>query len=177
MNKIKWLVAIFLVAWVGQYGVAMLAPNLIMQTLYRGVADLSGENVFITTPLPDESARTVVRPSPDLFYGICAYDVEGGPVFIEALVPEKYWSMQFYQMNTDNFSSFSNQRDESYRVSTTTKITLISASDDANKYQGDVVVSPTDKGVMLIRASAIGDQTQQIAALNATHCHASDNAE
>ena len=47
MNKIKWLVAVLLIAVVGQYGVAMLAPNLIMQTLYRGVADLSGENIFI----------------------------------------------------------------------------------------------------------------------------------
>jgi uncharacterized membrane protein len=177
MNKIKWLVAVLLMAVVGQYGVAMLAPNLIMQTLYRGVADLSGENIFIITPLPDETARTVVRPSPDLFYGICAYNVKSSPVLIEALVPKKYWSMQFYQMNTDNFSSFSNQRDEAYRVDTTTKITLISASDDSSKYQGDVVRSPTDKGVMLIRVSAIGDQTQQMEALKASHCSAAVNGK
>ncbi|MFQ3323986.1 MAG: putative membrane protein [Pseudomonadales bacterium] len=177
MNKIKWLVAILLLAWVGQYGVAMLAPNLIMQALYRAVVDLSGENNFALTPLPDETTRGVVRPSPDLFYGICAYNVESGPVSIEALVPEKYWSMQFYQINTDNFSSFSNQRDESYRVNTTAKITLINASDDASNYQGDVVRSPTDKGVMLIRVSAIGDQAQQMAALNLTRCSVAVDTE
>ncbi|MFT6311016.1 MAG: putative membrane protein [Porticoccus sp.] len=177
MKKIKWLVAILLLAWVGQYGVAMLAPNLIMQALYRAVVDLSGENNFAVTPLPDETTRDVVRPSPDLFYGICAYNVDSGPVSIEALVPEKYWSMQFYQINTDNFSSFSNQRGESYRVNTTAKITLISASDDASNYQGDVVQSPTDKGVMLIRVSAIGDQAQQMAALNSTRCSVSVDAE
>jgi len=177
MNKIKWLVAVLLMAWVGQYGVAMLAPNLIMQTLYRGVADLSGENIFVITPLPDETARTLVRPSPDLFYGICAYNVESGPVFIEALVPAKYWSMQFYQMNTDNFSSFSNQRDEVYRVNTTAKITLISASDDPNNYKGEVVQSPTGKGIMLIRVSAIGEQAPQLAALKASHCGAAVNAK
>jgi uncharacterized membrane protein len=177
MNKIKWLLAVLLMAWVGQYGVAMLAPNLIMQTLYRGVVDQGGENSFRLTPLPDETTREVVRPSPDLFYGICAYNVENGPVFIEALVPEKYWSMQFYQMNTDNFSSFSNQRHESYRVNTTTKITLVSASEDPNKYQGEVVQSPTNKGVMLIRVSAIGDQVQQMEALKASHCSAADNGK
>jgi uncharacterized membrane protein len=177
MNKIKWLVAVLLMAWVGQYGVAMLAPNFIMQTLYRAVVDQSGENIFRLTPLPDETTRDVVRPSPDLFYGICAYNVKSGPVFIEALVPRKYWSMQFYQMNTDNFSSFSNQRDETYRVDTTTKITLISASDDSSKYQGDVVQSPTDKGIMLIRVSAIGDQTQQMEALKASHCSAAVNGK
>jgi hypothetical protein len=85
--------------------------------------------------------------------------------------------MQFYQMNTDNFSSFSNQRDESYRVNTTTKITLIGASDDASKYQGEVVRSPTDKGVMLVRVSAIGDQAQQISALNVSGCSAAVNAK
>jgi uncharacterized membrane protein len=177
MNKIKWLVAILILAWVGQYGVAILAPHFAMQALYHAVVNQSGENNFMLTPLPDETTRDVVRPSPDLFYGICAYNVESAPVFITALVPEKYWSMQFYQMNTDNFSSFSNQRDESYRVNTTTKITLIGASDDASKYQGEVVRSPTDKGVMLVRVSAIGDQVQQISALNVSGCSAAVNAK
>lgn len=175
MNKIKWLVAICLLAWVGQYGLAMIAPNLIMQALHRGVVDQYGENSFGLIPLPDETSREVVRPSPDLFYGICAYNVEHGPVIIEALVPAKYWSMQFYQMNTDNFNGFSNQRDESYRVNALAKITLISASDDQNKYQGQVVQSPTDKGVMMIRVSAIGDQAMQMEALKASQCSAAVN--
>jgi uncharacterized membrane protein len=177
MNKIKWLIAICLLAWVGQYGFAMIAPNVIMQILHRAVVDQSGENSFGLTPLPDETTREVVRPSPDLFYGICAYNVANGPVIIEALVPQKYWSMQFYQMNTDNFNGFSNQRKESYRVNTTARVTLINASDDQSKYQGEVVRSPTDKGVMLIRVSAIGDQTLQRAALKASSCRAAINSK
>jgi uncharacterized membrane protein len=175
MNKIRWLVAICLLAWIGQYGLAVIVPNLIMQVLYHSVVDQDDENSFRLIPLPDETARDVVRPSPDLFYGICAYNVEDGPVLIEALVPAKYWSMQFYQMNTDNFSGLTNQRNESYRVNTVAKITLISANDDPDKYQGEVIKSPTEKGVMLIRVSAIGDQAQQMEALKASHCSASVN--
>lgn len=170
MNMLKWLLGILLCAWVGQYVLAMIVPNMVMEGLYFQGSKQDGYNQMVVRPVPDETARSVVRPSPDLLYASCFYNLEDGPLAIEAPIPERYWSMQFYQMNTDNFAGISNQRSESKRVGSVVKVTLIRADDDPASYQGEVIQSPTDRGIILLRASAIGDRTQQQAALDASRC-------
>lgn len=170
MRMLKWVLGIFLCAWLGQYLLAMLLPNLIMEVLYMQGADNGGYNQMTVRPVPDETARNVVRPSPDLLYASCFYNLDDGPVSISAPVPERYWSMQFYQMNTDNFAGITNQRDAQRRVGSVATITLIRADDNPANYQGEVIQSPTDRGIILLRASAIGDRSQQQAALDASLC-------
>jgi uncharacterized membrane protein len=170
MKMLKWLLGIVLCAWVGQYLLALLLPNLIMEILYDQGGKQDGYNQLVLTPVPDETSRSVVRPSPDLLYASCIYNLEYGPVVIEAPVPERYWSMQFYQMNTDNYAGITNQRNERYRVGSTVQVTLIAADDNPASYQGEVIQSPTERGIMLLRASAIGDRAPQQAALAASTC-------
>lgn len=170
MKALKWLLSILVCAWIGQYLLAMLLPNLIMEVLYARGGDKGGYNQLMVSPVPDETARNVVRPSPDLLYASCIYNLEHGPVFLEAQIPERYWSMQFYQMNTTNFAGITNQRDERHRVGSTVKVTLIAADGDPANYQGEVIQSPTERGIVLLRASAIGDRSEQQAALDASRC-------
>ncbi len=102
MKLLKWLLGIAAVAWAGQYVLALLLPNLAMETLYFLGNKRQGYNQLAVAPVPDEHSRQVVRPSPDLLYASCIYNLKEGALTIEAPVPERYWSMQFYQMNTDN---------------------------------------------------------------------------
>ena len=177
MNYLKWLVPIGLCAWLGQYVLAMFVPTVIMETLYRKAGAVNGFNQLVLSPIPDETSRGVVRPSPDLFYAICVYNLEDGPLTVEAPVPKRYWSMQFYQMNTDNFAGITNQRDEQSRVGSTVRVTLISADDNPADYEGELIQSPTERGVMLLRASAIGDNSASLAALRGSRCGASADAQ
>lgn len=170
MSILRWLLGIAVCAWLGQYLLAMLVPNLAMEVIYREGADHGGYNRMVVRPIPDATARSIVRPSPDLLYASCLYNLQDGPLIIEAPVPERYWSMQFYQMNTDNFAGITNQRDQQSRVGSLAKVTLIGASDDPAKYRGEVIQSPTDRGIILLRASAIGDRAPQQAALEASRC-------
>ena len=66
MNYLKWLVPIGLCAWLGQYVLAMFVPTVIMETLYRKAGAVNGFNQLVLSPIPDETSRGVVRPSPDL---------------------------------------------------------------------------------------------------------------
>jgi len=166
----KWCLGILLCAWVGQYLLAMVIPNLVMEILYQRGGAVMDYNTLVVKPRPDETMRLVVRPSPDLLYANCIYNLEQGPLMIEAPVPERYWSMQFYQMNTDNFAGITNQRDESYRVGTVVKVTLIGPGSKPGNYSGEVIQSPTKRGIMLIRASGIGDDTKARAALEKSSC-------
>tara|TARA_R110002049_G_scaffold21045_29_gene77471 strand:+ start:5116 stop:5637 length:522 start_codon:yes stop_codon:yes gene_type:complete len=170
MKLLKWVLGILVCAWIGQYVLALALPSLIMEVLYAMGTQQQGDNQLAVSELPDEDFRTVVRPSPDLFYASCFYNLENGPVVIEAPIPPRYWSMQFYQMNTDNFAGITNQRDERDRVGSTVNVTLIGADESAEGFTGEVIRSPTQRGVMLLRASAIGDRAEQRAALLASRC-------
>ncbi len=172
MIWLRWTAAILVFGWIGQYPLAMLVPHLVMERLYDKIGARTGINQLHVNTRPDETFRNVVRPSPDLLYAFCMYDLEQGPVTVTGPVPERYWSMQFYQMNTDNFAGFSNQREQHFRVGTTLQATLIGPNSDPTGYTGEVVQSPTTRGVMLLRASAIGDDTAARAALDSSICKA-----
>ncbi len=170
MKILKWLLGTIALALALQYLLAMFLPRLIMEVLHDRGGTQMGYNRLVVGPIPDESSRTVVRPSPDLLYGSCIYNLDTGPLLIEAQVPHRYWSMQFYQMNTDNFAGITNQRDERHRIGKLVKVTLIGPQDDPANYQGTVFQSPTVRGMVLLRASAIGDISGQRAALEGSSC-------
>lgn len=172
MNALRWIIAILLLGWLGQYPLAMLVPQLIMERLHSKIGERGGYNQLNLASRPDETARWVVRPSPDLLYGSCVYDLAQGPVVISGPVPERYWSMQFYQMNTDNFAGISNQREQHFRVGTNVEVTLIGPDANPEEYPGEVIQSPTARGVMLLRLSGIGDDSQAQAALANSRCSA-----
>lgn len=174
MKVLKWLLGIAVCAWVGQYALALLLPNLVMEALYFLGEKQQGHNQLMVAPVADEKSRQVVRPSPDLLYASCLYNLQEGALTIEARVPERYWSMQFYQMNTDNYAGITNQRTERDRVGSIARVTLISVDQSPEDYEGEVIQSPTSRGIVLLRASAMGDRSQQQAALDASICRPAD---
>lgn len=174
MSALRWTAAILLSGWLVQYPLAMLVPHLIMERLYSKTQEHAGLNQLNLSLRSDETSRWVVRPSPDLLYASCMYNLEQGPVIISASVPERYWSMQFYQMNTDNFASISNQREQRFRIGTHVKVTLLSPDANPADYSGEVIQSPTKRGIMLLRASGIGDNSEAQAALKNSRCYAKE---
>ena len=172
MSWLRWTAAILFFGWLGHYPLAMLVPSLVMERLYNKLGERAGYNQLNVTPRPDENSRWVVRPSPDLLYASCLYNLEQGPVVISAPVPERYWSMQFYQMNTDNFAGISNQREQRFRVGSQVEVTLVGPGVSQDEYSGEVIQSPTVRGVMLLRISGIGDDSQAQASLHNSACTA-----
>ena len=170
MSWLRWIAAILLCGWLGHYLLAMLVPHLVMERLYAKVGERTSYNQLNVSSRPDETSRWVVRPSPDLLYASCVYNLEQGPVVVSAPVPERYWSMQFYQMNTDNFAGINNQREQRFRVGTYVEVTLVGPDADPAEYPGEVIQSPTARGVMLLRASGIGDDSQAQAAIENSAC-------
>ena len=172
MSWLRWIAAILVCGWLGQYALAMLVPHLVMERLYQKFAEAREPNQLNLTPRPDENSRWVVRPSPDLLYASCLYNLEQGPVLISAPVPERYWSMQFYQMNTDNFAGINNQREQRFRVGTEVTVTLLGPDENPAEYAGEVIQSPTSRGMMLLRVSGIGGDAQAQTALKNSRCSA-----
>lgn len=170
MKALRWILGIALGAWICQYLLALAVPYAVMGLLHKRGGESYGHNRIQVMTRVDATSRTVVRPSPDLLYAMCIYDLDHGPLRIVAPVPDRYWSMQFYQMNTDNYAGLTNQRDEHWRIGTTAEVTLLPPGGDPSAYSGEIVESPTKRGVVLLRASAIGEGNDQEQALEESRC-------
>ena len=82
----------------------MALPRLINAVVLHRMAQLAGgANRALPAPRADASARAVVRPSPDLLYTVCVFDVSERPLHIAAPVQDSYVSVSGFAADTDNF--------------------------------------------------------------------------
>ena len=105
-------------------------------------------NTLIHSPRVTVDSRNVVKPSPDLLYSICVYDVGEKPLRITATFPDTYWSISFYQTNTGNFYVLNNRQAKSNPVDIVLLGPKMGVPDVAN---AEVVVASTEKGIFLLR--------------------------
>lgn len=132
-------------------------PTLTMIDLGRKGKDMGRiVNVLYHQPRVTADSRVVVRPSPDLLYSVCAYDVSKAPLRISASVPDTYWSLSFFASNTDNFF-VTNDRE----VKTNPVDILLVGPGTSYKNPGNlqVVASPSTRGVALIRILITDEDT------------------
>jgi uncharacterized membrane protein len=142
-------VAIFLAgAALGFFVLVWQLPNYIMNTLMGRVAAMA-ENGQLAPPLPDDQARSIVLPSPDLAYVICVYDLAKGPLTVSFDPPDlPYWSVAAYAANTDNFAVINDRNAGGIR-----SLTVMSARQAVGPPPAGahVIRSPTERGVVLFR--------------------------
>jgi len=127
----------------------LVFPSAIMVAVAWKNKGLGGSlNVLYHGPRVTADSRTVVRPSPDLLYSACAYDVSKAPLRISALVPDTYWSLSFFASNTDNFFVINDREVKANPVNI-----LLVGPGTSYKNPGSalVVTSPSNRGVAVIR--------------------------
>ena len=110
MSRAVWLGVCFCAAAaVGHVGTVIAAPQVIMHV---AMARLSQHdrliNAFSFSPRVDAHARGVVRPSPDLAYASCVYDLSHGAIVVSAApsADHGYASISVFAANTDNIAVF-----------------------------------------------------------------------
>lgn len=96
-----WIVATLVVALLVHMGTLYALPRLIMT---KALAKLGTPDTMHFMPRPNAQSRTVVRPSPDILYATCPYDLSKGPLRVTAAVPHwTYWSVSAFDSATNNF--------------------------------------------------------------------------
>lgn len=99
-----WLAIAGLAFAVNSGVILHLAPYVVMRLAEHKLLRFTERNAIFHAPLPDATSRTIVRPSPDMVYSYCVFDVSDGPVRLVAhFPPGNYWSVAAYGSNTDNF--------------------------------------------------------------------------
>lgn len=131
------------------------APRLIMQILMNGptAKTMNMHNQAAYPPAVTAASRTVVMPSPDMLYSVCAFDVRNGPVRVTAdpKLPG-YWSIALYGSNSDNFFVVNDRQASGKPVDLWLVSDATRSADNQQPPAGStVVVSPSSSGFLLMR--------------------------
>ena len=147
-----WLIRIaatLILATLFHFLTVMVFPTGVMARLSLRSRDMGlRPNTIYHAPRIAAGMTTVVRPSPDLLYSVCRYDVSEAPLRITAEVPHTYWSLSCFASNTDNFFVINDRQVTSNPVEMVLVGPGRSYREPANTR---VVVAPTARGVVLIR--------------------------
>jgi uncharacterized membrane protein len=88
---------------VGAWHVTMtMVPDALMHLAVGRISKAGGPNHFAHAPLATAASRAIVRPSPDLAYSSCPFDLSKGPLLIDAVpVLAPYWSLSIFDRHTN----------------------------------------------------------------------------
>jgi len=158
MKTIRWLLVTLAIAAATHFALLYFGPAFIMSVaMGRMSAAAGGPNAMLAPPRPNAQNDSVVRSSPDLLYNVCVYDVSARPLRISAEVPQgTYWSVSFYDMNTNNFRVINDGQ------ATAGAVLLVLVKPGATGAQpagAEIVTSPTDRGIVLFR-TLINDESR-----------------
>jgi len=149
---IRWAMwAIFTLALAAAVHWAAVAylPELIMSRVMAGMSKKS-VNAIVHDNRATAASRTVVKPSPDLLYSHCVFDVTRAPLKVTTAAPDgTYWSVAFYAANTDNFFALN---DTTAGGKSATIVLVGQGQVLEPQPEGTLIVSaPTAKGLVLFR--------------------------
>ena len=131
--------------------VVQKAPVKVMSTIEaRIVAGAGSWNACLHNQVYGPRTNAARRANPDSIITSMAYDLSDGPVRVAGETWPRYWSLSFYQQNSDNFFVVNDQQLESSFFD----FVLALEDQDVEALAGTTVVSPTAKGIMLIRRFA-----------------------
>lgn len=159
---LRWTTGTLVLAAIVHFAVVLAYPYTAMHRLMDAIEEQAGgANKAIYPPRPDHTSRRVVRPSPDLFYAICVFDVSRGPVHVRAPVADTYWSVSFFAGDSDNFYVIGKAPDGNH-----VDVVLAKPGTDVTEIPYPVLTPPSRRGVVLYRM--LIDPERSLAALDRT---------
>jgi len=167
-----WIVATLIVAVAVHLASVTLLPHLIMQRTMQVIGGRGGANTMLFGKRPTAESRGVVRPSPDLLYSSCVYDLSKGPVRVTASgMPDTYWSVSLFDAETNNFYVLNDRKAKNGSVDflITPQGTLY-----GDRTKLPVVQAPTRRGLVLFRT--LIDDDKRLVEIDRARRHASCGA-
>lgn len=149
MSFFRLLILSLVIAAVAHISVIVAAPYVLMRGAMQRITGDVGTNKWRHAPRVSETSRRIVRPSPDLAYSSCVYDLSNGPIRVTAAAWDDYMSVSAFAENSDNFFVI-NDRQAPNGVD----FVLIRAGDAKPAGAAMVVESPSTTGIILQRRIA-----------------------
>lgn len=146
------LLVVAFAAGLGYVATVVAIPHVIMHVAMKKLSDDGRRiNAFQFADRTTAASRAIVRPSPDLAYASCVYDLSDGPIIVSVPPTEGggYVSVSVFVANTDNFAvvdSLANPRG--------IRFVLQEPGKRFHASNIPVIYSPTRRGIILDRRLA-----------------------
>ncbi len=102
---LRWIVPLLVflgIATLAHQATLLATPFALMRVAAAKAGKGLQVNQFAFGPITTAENQTIVRPSPDLSYSLCVFDVSKGPVLVRAEpIPNHYWSVSIFDARTD----------------------------------------------------------------------------
>jgi uncharacterized membrane protein len=148
-------IAVLVVAVIAHLVSVWVTPSVIMNRAISRIGG-AGMNQIHFQKRPDETARGIVRPSPDLIYSVCPYDLSAGPLRVRSPVPnDTYWSVSLFDDATNNYYVMDDREAHAAKESVVDFVIVRDAGENTEGMKA--VVSPSSKGLALFRTLVYAD--------------------
>jgi uncharacterized membrane protein len=158
-----WSVTTLAIALLVHFGTLYALPRLVMR---RALRKMGEPNSMHFGRVPTAASRMVVRPSPDILYASCPFDLSSGPLRVTANVSHTtYWSVSAFDAATNNFF-VRNDREvtgDSIELLLVRRRQTLPLSDHAPEHV--IVFAPSRRGLLLFRT--VIDDDRHLSALEA----------
>lgn len=144
----KYVCAALIVAVLTHFAIIHMTPRARMSIAIDRLG-AGGANTWRVGDRVTPLSRTIVRPSPDFAYSACAYDLAQGPLTLRVAPWDSYWSLSLYADNSDNYFVIDDRE-----ARNGAEITLVRSGRRAPEGAAQVVQSPSQRGIALIRRLA-----------------------
>lgn len=172
MSKREWT------GWIGATLVVAMAVHLVTlhelpgRIMARTLARMGPPNAMYFDRRPDATSHRMVRPSPDLLYAACPFDLSKGPLRVTASVPHStYWSVSAFDSATNNFFVRNDQQISGNAIEIIALRHGMALPPPGNAPEHVILFAPTTTGLILFRL-LINDEAN-LAALDAIRHQAS----
>jgi uncharacterized membrane protein len=171
----RWLARagiVLLLAAAFHVGALWALPRLIVARVSSRMAANGEVNHAFGQSLPTAASRAVVKPSPDLLYAVCVFDLSTGSLLVEGDLPGGYWSLSAFAANSDNFFVVDDRQVQGNRARYLLAREAKPARLPAELAGVPVVVAPSAKGVLLFRILVLdpADMAAPLAAQRSARC-------
>jgi uncharacterized membrane protein len=155
---VLWLLGGALMGGIVHLGTVLYLPTTATQDAYARISTVSPVNAVVALPAPSSENSVVPFMDPAFAAAVCRYDLAGGPITLRAPVSPAYTSVSFYTNKGVAYYAI-NDRAAGRRVielELMTKAQREELPDDEETAAADklIVESPTDKGLIVLRALA-----------------------
>jgi len=151
MNEVAFWIALTLMeAAILHLAAIWFSPRVVSWISARRLLKFAGRlNILGYRGLPI-AGRRALTTNPDMVTAFGVYDVSQEPVRIACAIPhwDNYWSISLYAWNTENFCVINDRTARSGQFD----LVIVSGKSRYQSSEGEeVVFSPTQKGVVLVR--------------------------
>ncbi|KAF0186274.1 MAG: hypothetical protein FD163_942 [Hyphomonadaceae bacterium] len=106
LKKSHYLIIAIVALAIGHFAYIFLSPYVFMGVAMKRLSNgWTMTNQFIQGPQTTMHSRQIVRPSPDMAYSVCVYDLRNSSIHIRAAPWDDYMSISVFAANGDNIYS------------------------------------------------------------------------